>query len=202
MAEELGIVAVRPDYSLAQFAKTHLAQGCEWEEFLRIQSASPPQTLHRWERGELVHYLEPASAEYSRRCVLHEELVERFHSALRSGLWIVKAISSGNSDRASVATDLVLTATEIDFFSNRIGSFRLVQILPLPGEDRYLTLKWFIEQVCAVVPPKRGVGRKEVLELAERLLQFEIRDDLFKAAWADANKPEGFGRPGPSTQFR
>lgn len=199
MTDDHGSGAVRPNYSLAQFAKTHLARDDEWEEFLRVHDACPPQVRQRWERGESIHFQEPASTEYSRRCELQEQFAERFRCALRSGLWIVKAIPQGTFDRTNVSIDLVLRATNIAFASDQIGHLRLVQILPLPGEDRYLTLKWFIEHICAVVPPKKGVGRKEVAELAERLLQMEVRDDLFKAAWADANKPDGFGRPGPST---
>lgn len=197
MTESIHPGAVRPNYSLQQFAKMQLAEEGEWEQFLRVQNASPPKTNPEWRDGDLWHVPETPSDDFLLHKRLQTAFVERFRDEMRSGTWSVRAVSRGKADRESLASELAAAARDISFINGKIDSFTLVEIEPLSKEDRYLKLKWFIEQVCAVVPAKQGVSKAKVQELAERLLTFHVRDDLFKAAWEEAQKAPLWSKPGP-----
>ncbi|MEO0464603.1 MAG: hypothetical protein AAF127_15860 [Pseudomonadota bacterium] len=139
---------------------------------------------------------EVAPADWLLKRELEEALLDEFRTQIGTGRWGVRAMPRGKSDRETIAVELVEDAAKIDFEDNKIGPFSLVEITETPATDRYLIIKWFIEQVCSVVPPKQGVKKHQIPDLADRLLPFDVRDDIFKAAWADAKIPEGFRKSG------
>lgn len=156
-----------------------------------------PQTQTRLIDGNPVSHTDEPSADFLLHTRLHIEFVQRFKDQLHSGQWVVMAMRHGGIDRERIANNIALMGPEVSFLGNSCGAFFLVEIHPIPGKDCYLKMKWFIEQVCEVIPPKMGMGRSEVQDLAHRLLAFEVRDDLFKASWAEAKKPAGWAKPGP-----
>lgn len=197
MDHGIGTSAVGPDYSLKEFARTQLASTEEWEDFCRVHDAPLPETRTRLVDGVPTPETDQPSPDFVLRLRLSTELIRRLKECLTSGEWVVRAMRQGQSDRERVAIDLLLQSPRVSFMDDRIGPFFLVQLIPAPGEDRFDSIKWFIEQICQVVPPKMGMGRPQVQDLAERLLKFDVRDDIFKAAWSAADKPAGWSKPGP-----
>lgn len=187
---------VRPNYSLREFVRIQIASDEEWAEFLRVQGAAPPRGQTTLEGGRPIVTPGAPSPEFTRCQTLEKHFRERLRQHLLSGSWQVRAIARGQSDRQTVAPDLLARATQISFLEDRIGTFTFVEIAPLGSEDRYLRIKWFIEQFCAVVPPKHGITKAHVQDLAERLLPFQVTDDLFKPAWREADIAPAFRKPG------
>ena len=187
---------VRPDRSLRRFARETLLTPVLWEELDSLVDATGPSSTTILKDGLPQQIHEAPSADWLRKRELEEALLEEFRTQIGTGRWGVRAMPRGKSDRETIAIELVEGTAKVDFERNRIGPFSLVEITDSPATDRYLSTKWFIEQVCSVVPPKQGVKKPQIQDLADRLLPFDVRDDIFKAAWADAKIPEGFRKSG------
>tara|TARA_B100000678_G_scaffold196749_1_gene165086 strand:+ start:4067 stop:4669 length:603 start_codon:yes stop_codon:yes gene_type:complete len=187
---------VRPNHSLERFARDNLLSREEWEELDEVAHAAKPKSETILEDGTPRQIWEEPSPAYLRRKELEAALLEQFRVDMASGRWAVTAIPKGGHSRQSIALELIENAKDISFAQSRIRDYFHVEITESSGPDRYLTLKWFIEQVCAVIEPKRGVGKVEIQNLADKLLDFEVRDDIFKSSWTDAKIPDGFRKPG------
>jgi hypothetical protein len=204
MSEKHVAANVSPNYSLRKFAETHLAEPGEWDEFLRVKDAAKPVSRPVWAPDEatpgqqyLSHVEEEPSPDFLLRSRLEQAFVERFRAELLSGKWSVKGIARGASNRAEIAPDLAAQMNSVSFLDDRLGGFTFVEIEPSSLETRYLRLKWMIEQICDVVPAKQRFGKEQVEALADRLLPFDVRNDVFKAAWAEAKIPAEYRKPGP-----
>lgn len=189
-------ISVRPNNTLDHFARENLLSASDWAEFDRVKSAKKPNVKTTLVDGMPRQERDTPSPDYLRRLKLEELLRQQFREELQSGRWSITAIPPGAFSRQKIASELIENAKTISFANNTVGRFIRVEISECSGADRYSTLKWFIEQVCQVVPPKRGVRKEQVQDLAERLLDFDVRDDLFKSAWTDANIPVDFRKPG------
>lgn len=187
---------VRPNHSLERFARENLLSPEQWAELDDVADAAKPTSKTILKDGLPCQIWEEASPDYLRRQKLEAALLKQFQIEMASGRWAVTAIPRGAQDRQPIALELIENAKDISFAQSRIGQLTHVKITESSGPDRYLALKWFIEQICAAIEPKRGVGKTEIQDLATRLLGFEVREDIFKAAWADAKIPEGFRKPG------
>ncbi|WP_340588846.1 hypothetical protein [Erythrobacter alti] len=189
-------IKVRPNHSLAKFIRERLLSPNEWDEFDQVAQASKPQCKTALIDGLPDQEWESPSEAYLRRRELEGLLLKQFKNEIGSGRWAVTAIPKRHYSRERIALELIENSKDVASSENRIDSFLSVEITEFSAADRYLAIKWFIEQVCAVVEPKRGVTKVEIQNLADRLLDFDVRDDSFKVAWADAKIPEGFRRPG------
>lgn len=189
-------ISVRPDITLNRFAREYLLSPSDWAELDRVKNAAKPASKTILNDGIPQVVTEPPSADYLRKVSLQELLRQKFSLEIGSGRWDITAIPAGEHNRQRIAPELVKNAKCISFEGNTVGRYSNVQVTESSAADRYLTLKWFIEQVCQVVPPKRGVGKEQLQDLAERLLEFDVRDDLFKSAWTDAAIPTDFRKPG------
>jgi hypothetical protein len=204
MSEKHVPANVSPNYSLRKFAETHLAEPGEWDEFLRVKDAAEPVSRPVWtqsktmpDQEDLTHIKEDPSPDFLLRSRLHQAFVERLRTELLSGNWSVKGIARGASNRAEIAPDLAAQMSSVSFLDDRMGSFTFVEIEPSGLETRFLRLKWMIEQICDVVPAKKRFGKDEVEDIVDRLLPFDVRNDVFKAAWAEAKIPTEYRKPGP-----
>lgn len=187
---------VRPNYSLLKFARECLLSKAQWEELDKIGDPAKPSDKTILVDGYPRQIWEKPSPAYRRKGELEAALVEQFREEIASGRWAVTAIPAGAHTRETIAIELIEHAKDISFIHSRIGRFNRVEIVESPSSDRYLVIKWFIEQVCETIRPKQGIGKAEILDLADKLLDFDVREDIFKAAWADARIPEGFRKPG------
>ncbi|WP_057884252.1 hypothetical protein [Tsuneonella troitsensis] len=184
-------------FSLRSFAERYLAEGEEWTEYLRVQVAGPPKSRTTLDEGFPVTTVDEPSPEYSLKLHLHDLLVSRFKAELQSGEWEILALSQRSTDRSRVDLEFAAGIRDVSFLDNRLGGLTLVQIRPNSSDDRYLATKDFIETVCAIIPAKKGVTKRHIQDLADKLLPFSVRDDHFKIAWDNASKSSAWMKPGP-----
>lgn len=196
MNSKLGSTDIQPNFSLREFARVHLTEDSEWAEYEAVVDAPAPKHIAKFEDGMPFTRLEVASPQYLRRVELHDRILERLRKELSSGDWKIRALPPYRLQMEEIAPAALVRAGEVSFIKSRIGELAEVQVIPVAAEDRYTKLKWFIEQVCSVVPPKSGLTKPRIEELAERLFDFDVRGDVFKAAWDGANIPRGYRQPG------
>ena len=183
-------------FNLASFAKAHLADPGEWEEFVRVKDATPPQEKKGMEKGELISWFTPETPEYLRRSELHRKFLNRFFEKVDSGEWEVYAFVQGTLARQEIPPEH-LRRSDFNFAGNKIGRFWDVQIKLSNSINRLARLTQFIKQVCDIIPPKAGVKKSHIQTLAESLLPIKVTDDLFKVAWGDAKIDDRWRQPGP-----
>ncbi|MXO58490.1 hypothetical protein GRI89_02870 [Altererythrobacter salegens] len=175
-----------------------MAKNGEWAEYEKVIHAPAPRSVKQWDPFPPRTVTEAPSKEYLRRIALHEEFVSRLRDALSSAEWRVRALPRHKLQFEEIAPAALLKSGVISFVRSQVGKLEEVEIIPSTAEERLTKLIWFIEQVCSVVPPKSGMTKPMIQDLAERLFEFHVGDDVFKVAWVEAKIPTGYktgGRP-------
>ncbi len=190
MSNELGI-------SLADFIRTHVATADEWEIWLGVQSAKPPDSQAIMPQGrddDIRHVQLPASPEYAQREALSRSLVERARAKIAQG-WEVSGRPGGSIARHVLEQEDV-ESLGFNLGASTIGSFRAIRVRRL-RTSKTAALTTLIEQVCCETNPGDKLTKGVIALILKNTNSDVYSDNAFNAAWDEADIDDRWRKRGP-----